>query len=147
MPGVLVGVISETLSVFLMAQEVGIMLPSVLCSIREQANYSLTISHFIALAADNVWSVRRACAQALPTMIKVIIEQGSSVATQQSVLTTHLSLCRDKSNWVKIAALMSLGPVLMELDEVTMDDGFLDHYASMATVRFGYDVCCITINP
>lgn len=126
-------------SICSVVQEVGIMLPSVLCSIQEQANFSLATSHFITLATDNVWSVRRACAQALPSLIKAITTQGSSLATQQSVLTTHLNLCGDKSNWVKIAALMSLGPVLMELEEEAMDEGLLDHYTRMATVRFGYD--------
>ena len=101
------------------------------------------ISAFSRLAKDDVWSVRRACADAL----------GAAVAAAHSgfvpgaALPLVLALCRDPSSWVRGAALRVTGTLLAVLpseDCTQGGDGELHwhlHSVSSSLRSFSLFIC------
>ncbi|XP_069778496.1 serine/threonine-protein phosphatase 4 regulatory subunit 1-like isoform X3 [Narcine bancroftii] len=73
-----------------------------------EATEELLLPRFFQLCSDNVWGVRKACAECF---------MGVSCATSQEVRRTKLSsvfinLISDPSRWVRQAAFQSLGPFI-----------------------------------
>ncbi|XP_042320365.1 serine/threonine-protein phosphatase 4 regulatory subunit 1 [Sceloporus undulatus] len=80
-----------------------------ICSVvGQQATEEMLLPRFFQLCADNVWGVRKACAECFMAV---------SCATSQEVRRTKLStlfinLISDPSRWVRQAAFQSLGPFI-----------------------------------
>ncbi|XP_078247648.1 serine/threonine-protein phosphatase 4 regulatory subunit 1 isoform X2 [Pogona vitticeps] len=80
-----------------------------ICSVvGRQATEEMLLPRFFQLCSDNVWGVRKACAECFMAV---------SCATSQEVRRTKLStlfinLISDPSRWVRQAAFQSLGPFI-----------------------------------
>ncbi|XP_008116389.1 serine/threonine-protein phosphatase 4 regulatory subunit 1 isoform X3 [Anolis carolinensis] len=80
-----------------------------ICSVvGQQATEEMLLPRFFQLCVDNVWGVRKACAECFMAV---------SCATSQEVRRTKLStlfinLISDPSRWVRQAAFQSLGPFI-----------------------------------
>ncbi|EMP33425.1 Serine/threonine-protein phosphatase 4 regulatory subunit 1 [Chelonia mydas] len=80
-----------------------------ICSVvGQQATEEMLLPRFFQLCSDNVWGVRKACAECFMAV---------SCATSQEVRRTKLStlfinLISDPSRWVRQAAFQSLGPFI-----------------------------------
>nr|XP_048298060.1 serine/threonine-protein phosphatase 4 regulatory subunit 1 isoform X4 [Myodes glareolus] len=80
-----------------------------ICSVvGQQATEEMLLPRFFQLCADNVWGVRKACAECFMAV---------SCATCQEIRRTKLSalfinLISDPSRWVRQAAFQSLGPFI-----------------------------------
>ncbi len=59
------------------------------------------------LAADRVWNVRRAAAEALPD-----VARAQSPAASAALLELLAALVADASSWVRSAAMLAGGPVI-----------------------------------
>jgi len=80
-----------------------------ICSVvGQQATEEMLLPRFFQLCSDNVWGVRKACAECFMAV---------SCATCQEIRRTKLSalfinLISDPSRWVRQAAFQSLGPFI-----------------------------------
>ncbi|GMH39313.1 hypothetical protein BSKO_07211 [Bryopsis sp. KO-2023] len=118
-------------------QGVGEMLPMVAVSLKQQTTFSECMTCFVQLTEDKVWTVRKACAQSFPKLMNVLSSLSCSLETTKNILACHHKLCVDKSNWVKMAAVMSLGPVIVQLDPSLLEPDLLKFYSSLPSLRFG----------
>lgn len=118
-------------------QEVGCMLPAVIWSLDDQQSLTIVLSRFLSLCNDSVWSVRNSCAKALPHLTTVMAHRGCSLKSYEQIYCMHAKLCKDKSTWVRMSALMSLGPVLIETDLEPPNDELLEQFSKISSVRIG----------
>uniref|UniRef100_A0A672NWJ7 Protein phosphatase 4, regulatory subunit 1 n=1 Tax=Sinocyclocheilus grahami TaxID=75366 RepID=A0A672NWJ7_SINGR len=73
-----------------------------------EATEELLLPRFFQLCSDNVWGVRKACAECFMT-----VSSASSPDVRRSKLSSlFISLISDPSRWVRQAAFQSLGPFI-----------------------------------
>lgn len=63
---------------------------------------------FVQLSKDDIWGVRKSCAESLAEMSTVVPE----AARYEEMVNCFIRLQEDVSRWVRFAALRSLGPLI-----------------------------------
>jgi HEAT repeat protein len=109
-----------------MQEAAGALGALVLALIGSPARRGELLSALSRLANDEMWSVRRACADALGAMVST----GQQGPIPGAALPLVLALCRDPSSWVRGAALMATGALLGALPPEDCTQGECDCWNS-----------------
>ncbi|RHY11173.1 hypothetical protein DYB28_000016 [Aphanomyces astaci] len=84
---------------------------------------------FLRLAKDDIWGVRKACAESLSDFAMTL-----SGPTRARVLAPLFStFATDQSKWVRIAAYQQLGPLIATLSRDGVSDVLVTAFTNMAT--------------
>ncbi|RHZ13836.1 hypothetical protein DYB26_012096, partial [Aphanomyces astaci] len=88
-----------------------------------------TLHTFLRLAKDDIWGVRKACAESLSDFAMTL-----SGPTRARVLAPLFStFATDQSKWVRIAAYQQLGPLIATLSRDGVSDVLVTAFTNMAT--------------
>jgi len=106
-----------------------------ICRVLGQAKADeLVLPMYHALCKDEVWGVRKACAESIVSM-----SQNVSNKARLNLIPTFKDLSEDSSRWVRVAAYQNLGQFIhtMQRDDVT--SMFLKIFTDMAFQSDGGD--------
>jgi len=99
-----------------------------ICAVLGVENTSeLILPIFVKLSNDEIWSVRKACAESI-----VAISRNSLPEKRASLLVEVFDqLVKDSSRWVRSAAFRELGPLIATYEGQGVPDTLLGFYTSM----------------
>ncbi len=102
------------------------------------ADEAATLLHALrGLAADRVWNVRRAAAEALPG-----VARAQSPAASETLLELLAALMADASSWVRSAAMLAGGTVIGRAPPASVPPGKLSSDVARAVQTL---VSCVVI--
>jgi serine/threonine-protein phosphatase 4 regulatory subunit 1 len=89
---------------------------------------------YLGLCRDEVWGVRKACAEAI-----VGISRGVSTAARQQLVPAFKALFEDSSRWVRVAAYQNVGQFIHSMNRDDVSSMFLKIFTDMAFQSEGGD--------
>ena len=93
----------------------------------------IILPHFKCLVKDKSWSVRKAAAESLHTLLEYIPEGPESLDLQSMVKEYYIQLSSDASYLVRAAARQSIGEILAQLNASLISQEMIDVFVSFAT--------------
>ena len=120
---------------FRVRKAVALHLSGIIKSVEELVNYERLIPMWIALAEDEIWGVRRACAESIMDVSQALMDEDDRAVLYDPMC----NLLEDENErWVQNAAFEQLGPFITTLPYQECLSGnprknrLLKHYRSMA---------------
>lgn len=77
----------------------------------------MQLDKFYALCQDELWGVRKACAEVFMSLSRVV----SAAKRRQEFSTLFVNLLQDESRWVRMAAFQALGPFISTFSRADLD--------------------------
>jgi hypothetical protein len=119
-------------SVFRVRKAAALKLGNV-CAVVGEAALPRGLHAFRKLCVDDIWGVRKAAAEALPLLARMV-----PLAARESQLVPILSALQDDpSHWVRNAAQQSLGPLLATLPKDALSAQLVERFCALALASAG----------